>query len=49
MQHVLDLVKVDGERIANNSNGNNLGSKSNDCDSLVNAFVMRSELFSDPK
>ena len=52
VQHVLDLVKVDGERIFNNtinSSNNNQGSKNNDCDNLVNAFVMRSELFPDTK
>ena len=54
VQHVLDLVKVDGEIISNNSISGSIsssshGSKSNDCDTLVNAFVMRSQLFPDTK
>jgi hypothetical protein len=48
VQHVLDLVRIDGERIANSGGGT--GSRSNDsCDALVNALVMRSDLFVDAK
>jgi hypothetical protein len=48
VQHVLDLVRIDGERIANSNGGT--GSRSNDsCDALVNALVMRSDLFVDAK
>lgn len=44
MQHVLDLVKLDGERIVNTGNGCR---SADTCDALVSALVMRSDLFVD--
>ena len=44
VQHVLDLVKLDGERIVNTGNGCR---SADTCDALVSALVMRSDLFVD--
>ena len=50
VQHVLDLVRIDGDRIANSGGVGGAGSRSGDsCDALVNALVMRSDLFVDAK
>jgi hypothetical protein len=44
VQHVLDLVKLDGERIVNTGNACR---SADTCDALVSALVMRSDLFVD--